>query len=298
MPVYNSTRTINRALGSLLAQDFEDFELIISDNASTDETPEICKSHAAEDRRVRYHRRDANHGQLSNFDHALRMASGRYFMWAADDDYWEPVFLSTLLHELEGDSQAGAAMCALKRVSESGATYDFVRFDGRDDPGRMSPRSLLMAMATGFSNKRRYHLMLYGLYRTDLLKSARPYCSEQVPHPDRVFMCQFALGTRFRYVDQPLLVRTVRDQPSHVRLPDEGFNQSIIDDKWGYARTVLALGRSLLMSRIVPWYRKAYVPLAVAGMAWSYRGLLYRGRLPLPVRAFLTLGRRTLGLLR
>ena len=298
MPVYNAERTIRRAVDSLLAQDIQDLELIISDNASTDTTGDICEAYAAIDRRVRYARRQRNHGQLPNYDYALSLARGRYFMWASDDDRWDPRFASTLVGELERDSGAGAAMCTIERVSESGTGLDFVRFGGPDDPAWGSRLAMLMAMATGFSNKRRLHLMLYGVYRTALLRSARPYASAQVPHPDRVFMCQLALGLRFRFVDQPLYVRTVREVPGHLRLPDEEFNKKLSGDRWGYARTVLALGPTLLLSGAVPLHRKPLAPLAVAAMAWSYRGLLYRGRLPLPVRLFLAMGRRTAGLFR
>ena len=298
MPVYNAERTIRRAVDSLLAQDIQDLELVISDNASTDSTSEICERYAAIDPRVRYTRRERNHGQLPNYDYSLSLARGRYFMWASDDDSWGPRFASTLVGELERDSGIGAAMCAIERVTESGASLDVVRFGGPDDRAWRSNLALLMAMATGFASKRPLHLMLYGVYRTALLRSARPYAAAQVPHPDRVFMCQLALGLRFRYVDQPLYVRTVRDVPGHIRLPDERFNRLINADPWAYTKTVLSLGPYLLRSGIVPWYRKAYIPIAVLAMAWSYQRVLYSGRLPLALRVPLTMGRRAKRLFR
>lgn len=89
MPVYNGEKFIRKTLDSLLAQTFTDFELIISDNASTDSTQEICKEYAIKDSRIRYIRQSENKGGLFNFNFVLHQACGKYFMWAAHDDFWD-----------------------------------------------------------------------------------------------------------------------------------------------------------------------------------------------------------------
>ena len=94
MPVYNGERFIRKAINSLLAQTFTDFELILSDNASTDKTEEICKEYADRDRRIRYFRQSENKDPLFNFEFVLQEARGKYFMWAAHDDYWSNTFIS------------------------------------------------------------------------------------------------------------------------------------------------------------------------------------------------------------
>lgn len=94
MPVYNGERFIPQALDSLLAQDYEKFELIISDNASTDRTGEICREYAARDERISYHRNAENMGGVWNFRRVLELSSGEYFMWAADHDIWDQTFIS------------------------------------------------------------------------------------------------------------------------------------------------------------------------------------------------------------
>jgi glycosyltransferase involved in cell wall biosynthesis len=86
MPVYNGEPFIRDALDSLLAQTFTDFELIISDNASTDGTEAICREYAAKDDRIRYVRQAENRGSTANFQFVLDEAGGEYFMWAAADD--------------------------------------------------------------------------------------------------------------------------------------------------------------------------------------------------------------------
>ena len=73
MPVYNGAKFIEAALDSLLAQTFEGFELIISDNASTDRTEVICRSYAARDNRIRYYRQEKNQGAIWNFNHVFEV---------------------------------------------------------------------------------------------------------------------------------------------------------------------------------------------------------------------------------
>lgn len=97
MPVYNGELFICEALDSLLAQTFTDFELIISDNGSTDTTEIICKKYVEKDRRIRYLRQAENKGAISNFKFVLDEAVGEYFMWAAADDVWDHEWINKLL---------------------------------------------------------------------------------------------------------------------------------------------------------------------------------------------------------
>ena len=94
MPVYNGEKSIREALGFLLAQTFSDFELIISDNASTDATEAICREYMEKDSRIRYARQTENRGAVANFQFVLNEAQGEYFMWAAYDDEWAENYLS------------------------------------------------------------------------------------------------------------------------------------------------------------------------------------------------------------
>ncbi len=97
MPVYNGELFICEALDSLLAQTFTDFELIISDNGSTDATEAICKKYAEKDQRILYFRQLENKGAISNFKFVLDEAVGEYFMWAAADDVWDHEWIDKLL---------------------------------------------------------------------------------------------------------------------------------------------------------------------------------------------------------
>lgn len=98
MPVFNGEAYVREAIESLLSQTVGDFELVISDNASTDGTPAICQAYAAQDSRVRYIRQANNLGAAANFWFVLHAAQlGDYFMWAACDDTWSANWVETLL---------------------------------------------------------------------------------------------------------------------------------------------------------------------------------------------------------
>jgi glycosyltransferase involved in cell wall biosynthesis len=103
MPVYNEEKYISESIQSLLAQTFEDFELIISDNASQDRTQEICLEFASKDKRIRYVRNEKNRGQDYNFRRVFELSSGAYFMWAAGHDLWHPEYLDRARHALDNN---------------------------------------------------------------------------------------------------------------------------------------------------------------------------------------------------
>lgn len=100
MPIYNSEKFIRPALDSLLKQDYEHFEVIISDNHSTDATREICLDYTARDGRVRYFRNEMNVGAIKNFNKVFELSQGEYFMWHAHDDYRESNYISSCLNIL------------------------------------------------------------------------------------------------------------------------------------------------------------------------------------------------------
>jgi glycosyltransferase involved in cell wall biosynthesis len=101
MPVYNGERFIRQAIDSLLVQDYENFELIISDNASTDTTSNICQRYADRDARIRYFRNETNLGLSPNHKRVFEMARGDYFKWVAHDDECLPTFLSRCMSVFE-----------------------------------------------------------------------------------------------------------------------------------------------------------------------------------------------------
>lgn len=109
MPVFNGERFLAEAIDSLLQQTFSDFELIISDNASTDRTREICGEYAQRDGRVRYVRQPKNLGATRNWNYVARAARGRFFKWASANDLCERHMLARCVDELRRNP--GVVLC-------------------------------------------------------------------------------------------------------------------------------------------------------------------------------------------
>ncbi len=109
LPVYNGARYLRECLTSLLDQDMGDFELIVSDNASTDETDQIALEFSRLDSRVRYVRQPHNVGAAANFNAVFKLADSPFFKWACADDVCAPAFLRRALCELE--QNRGAVLC-------------------------------------------------------------------------------------------------------------------------------------------------------------------------------------------
>ncbi len=114
LPVYDGERFLAETLDSLLAQTFEDLELIISDNASTDRTQEICKDYLAKDRRIRYYRNDQNLGAARNYNRVFELSTGKYFKWAAHDDLCASALTERCVEVL--DSEPSAVMCYARTI--------------------------------------------------------------------------------------------------------------------------------------------------------------------------------------
>jgi len=130
MPIFNDEKYMSKALDDLLAQTFADFELIISDNGSTDKTEEICRRYEAKDKRIRYHRQPRNVGPQANFTFLLRQARGEFFMWAASDDRWDKDFIRILLDALRRDENYVTAFCLFRYIDEDDSTVGGTqRFD-------------------------------------------------------------------------------------------------------------------------------------------------------------------------
>lgn len=120
LPVFNGENYLEAAIESILAQTFRDFELVISDNASTDRTAEICLDYASRDARVRYFRNETNIGGGRNFNRVLALSSGKYFKWHAHDDVLAPDFVEKCLAVLEADPGVILVHSRTARIEEDG----------------------------------------------------------------------------------------------------------------------------------------------------------------------------------
>jgi len=169
MPVYNGERFIREALDSLLAQTFTDFEIVISDNASTDSTPAICREYEQRDPRVRTIRQPENRGAFVNAEMAIRAGTGEYTMMVGDDDVYDPRYIEVLLPLLERDPEVGLAYSNYGFIDERGVKTPSTlrRFFHRD----RTPASVFAA----YDRHRICLPMIFGLMRSEIFKNALPF---------------------------------------------------------------------------------------------------------------------------
>jgi glycosyltransferase involved in cell wall biosynthesis len=164
LPVYNGERFLRETLNSILTQTFEDFELIISDNASTDGTAQICKDYAIKDPRIRYFRSDRNLGASKNFNRVFELSSGKYFKWISADDVCAPTFLEKCKEVL--DEHPEVVLCYPKTtiIDEFGriVRQHEDRLDLRFSRAR--DRFYQLFLRLSLSNA------MFGLIRSDLLR--------------------------------------------------------------------------------------------------------------------------------
>jgi glycosyltransferase involved in cell wall biosynthesis len=164
VPVYNGGRFLERALQCLVSQTFSDIEIIISDNASTDNTSEIIERFSAIDSRIRVIRQPVLIEAIENFNAVVKEAAGEFFMWAASDDEWEPKWIEKLLAEMQ-DPSVCLAFGHLVNIDKDGVVikkYKFIPFYGN---------ALLQRLQYYFRDEHDGKAnIIYGIYRTSVIK--------------------------------------------------------------------------------------------------------------------------------
>ncbi|HQE79390.1 MAG TPA: glycosyltransferase [Syntrophorhabdaceae bacterium] len=197
MPVYNGEKYIRKALDSLLRQTFTDFELIISDNASTDRTREICLEYAKKDNRIRYYRNQENIGAAKNFNRLIELSSGEFFMWAGDHDMWDKTFLSRCLEVLMQNKNA--VLCYAKAMI-IGPDDNFLCFSptsldtsNLDNPWDRFRKTI---------HEAKFCDMIYGLIRLKALKETSGIAT--AISPDYLLLAELSLKGSFVQIPDAL----------------------------------------------------------------------------------------------
>ena len=202
LPVRNGERTVGRAVRSVLEQDHAHLDVVISDNASTDGTEEICRDLARSDSRVHYIRQPENIGLIPNFYAVLHEARGSYFKWMGDDDWLTPTFVRRCVELFEEDPALLVVTTRQGHVLPAGQ----VSSTGYDRDDLRSPRPL-----------ERFKGLLYVLAESDvdldvLYGMVRPGPVAALPRPvvmneDQVFAARLALAGPFGHIDEILSFR-------------------------------------------------------------------------------------------
>jgi glycosyltransferase involved in cell wall biosynthesis len=175
LPVYSGERFLAQALDSILAQTLEDYELLISDNGSTDGTEAICRAYASRDRRIRYLRNETNVGASINFNRVFELSSGEYFKWLAADDLCAPEFLERCVEMLDAEPSAVLAYPRATWIDEHGKAL----FDSDKMIGHMDLRAQVSARFRELVDELTYDeawagpLCIFGVIRSRALRQSR-----------------------------------------------------------------------------------------------------------------------------
>jgi glycosyltransferase involved in cell wall biosynthesis len=213
LPVFNGERYLQSAIESILAQSCGDFELLLSDNASSDATAEICARFAALDDRVRFARNPSNVGAAANFNRVVHQARGRYFKWAAHDDLLCDTYLQRTLAALDAAPEAVAAHSGVAFIDEDG------HIDG-DDPfplRRVGSPHASERFADAVLTPH-WSFWAFSLIRTEAL--LRTELIGAYTSSDRVLIAHLALLGRL--VEVPEVLFLSRDHPQRAlkRIPE------------------------------------------------------------------------------
>ena len=198
LAVYNGERYLAEAIESILGQTAGDFELIISDNASTDRTAEICLAYAAQDSRIRYYRNPTNIGGARNENRTFHLAKGEYFRWAAHDDICAPELLEKSIKILDEHPDIVLCYPTIVEINESGQSI-----------GKISLQRGLSSQAhkrfRDFAFRDHNCEATYGLIRSSVM--AKTELQKDYTSSDRPLLCELALHGPFFEIREPLFYK-------------------------------------------------------------------------------------------
>ena len=219
IPVYNGENYLADTLDSILSQTFEDFEVLITDNASTDGTEAICRAYAERDPRVRYHRQPKNLGAAPNYNDVFHRSHSEYFKWSAHDDLIEPAFLEECVSVLDTRPDVVVAFTMFDSINSEGVRIDI----GKARPGLASPevstrvRTAIYPYRQGGASD----AAIFGLMRRSALDRTRLHGS--YTGSDRTILMELALLGPFFQVPERLFLN--RDHPARSIRIARGANK-------------------------------------------------------------------------
>jgi glycosyltransferase involved in cell wall biosynthesis len=245
LPVYNGERYLAEALDCFLAQTFQDFEIVVSDNASTDRTAEICRFYAERTPRIRYDRNKRNLGAIPNFNKVFELCHSPLFKWATDDDLYHPRYLETCIRILDDHADVVLAHSKTAFVDDRGVSFPV-------DPASqkyIDPRTGVAQAPDGpmiadspVAISRFWHVLsranwgshMFGIVRRATLRKTR-----LIPNfagGDRAMLAELALLGRFRCANEALYLKRFHANASSALNQRELLEWHSTDDKAYFRR--------------------------------------------------------------
>jgi glycosyltransferase involved in cell wall biosynthesis len=279
LAVYNGEKYLEEAIDSILGQTYQDFELIISDNASTDRTEEICRKYAAQDNRIRYYRNATNIGGANNENSTVGLARGGYFRWAAHDDVCAPDLLEKYVGVLDREPSVVLCFSMVHDIDENGNIINTISLkQGLSAKAHERFREL--------ADPKHHCEIFYGLIRTGVLRQTR--LQQNYTDSDRTLLAELSLYGRFYEIPEPLFFKRYHPQNSYVNMRtrmawfDPSLKGRFVFPYWmqffDYLRTI---------SRVpLPWSEKVRCYAHMIRWFWDHRKNL-AGDIVLPIYVLL-----------
>jgi len=206
VPVYNGEKYLEMALDSILSQDYKDFELIISDNASTDRTEEICRIYAEKDPRILYYRERENRGAPWNFNKVFELSTGEYFRWHCADDYIGSELLRRCVDVL--DTKQEVVLCYPRAIRVNEKNQYIAHYDNNLDLRFPAAKERFRK----FNNNVGLCIVQYGLIRSCVLKKTSLFGN--YIGSDVVFLGELTLYGQFHEIPETLFFVRLHPQAS------------------------------------------------------------------------------------
>lgn len=246
LPVYNEENHLRETLDSLIGQNYQNLEIIISDNCSEDCTKDICQVYAASDPRIIYHRQSSNIGVGPNFIFAMQKTRGKYSMWASGHDKWDPDCISKCIKSLENNTSATLAFGTPVWIGEDGNVLQ--KYTGWYDTRGMSPVGRFFMVFWGSMNP------VLGIYTRKNIPDLRRYTYAGA---DLTLLGELALKGTFIHVTDTSLYRrqnrpveTHNDRMDRYKGKEMKITVSFISRMFPLAKLPLELLRAVLKSKI------------------------------------------------
>lgn len=212
IPVYNGEAFLDELLNGLRNQTFSDFEIVISDNASTDRTESICREHAAADERIKYFRSDVNLGANRNFDRVFKLSRAPYFTWAAADDRHDRTFAEKCVGLLDANPDVALAHSGVRYINGQGQTIDSA--DDQNPLGAWLKRDSISSGEASHPVSRFADVLFYNSYCHEFYGVFRRSALEQTKLIDRNYyaadkalLLEITLLGRYLHVREPLFIK-------------------------------------------------------------------------------------------
>jgi len=203
LPVWNGEASIRRCLDSLLTQDFSDFEVVVSDNASTDGTSQILEEYAARDPRVRVSRNQENIGQIENVNLVFRQSRGEYFRWIGVSDWLEPQYASRCVEVLDADPGA-ILVTTYFRIHQDDGTTRYEEYQGERVDSERPERRFARMLWFYHAGDAKYD-PIYSMIRRNALE--RTHLIWMMDWGDRMMGAELSLLGRFKHLPECLAHR-------------------------------------------------------------------------------------------